>query len=172
MKTVCDTSNTNNSNQVQWQKYNQLSRIGRLYDILLSIQNDNYNTCIKNNSSIKLLSTKEDYKWFTNTQKILQFLTNGCWNMWRKKVLARRYWSWIAKLLNRAKNKEKKQTLREKKQYHSIIAPAAQGNRDASHLQHTGGAMHPGCIVTNSAMDQGMKLSLAFAQNLQLSSVI
>ena len=43
---------------------------------------------------------------------------------------------------------------------------------DASHLQHTGGAMHPGYTVKDSAMDQGAKLSLVFAQNLQLSSVI
>lgn len=77
LKIVFDTLNTNELNQAQWKKYSQLSIRGRLYDILLLIQNDNYNTYIKNDSSVKLLSAKEDYKWFTNTQKHLEFLTDG-----------------------------------------------------------------------------------------------
>ena len=41
-KTVFDTSNIGNSIQIQWQKYNQLSRRGRLDDTLLLTQNDSY----------------------------------------------------------------------------------------------------------------------------------
>ena len=47
-KTAFDTSNINNSNKIQWQKYNQLSRGGRLYDTLILTQNDSYDTvCVK-----------------------------------------------------------------------------------------------------------------------------
>ena len=136
-KIAFDIWNTNNFKiKYKWQKYNQLSRRGILYDTLFLIQNDDYDTCIKDDSSIRLLLTKEDCKWLTNTQKHLQFLTDGGWNMWRKKVSKRRYWSCTTKLLNKFENKETKPNFQRRNQYHSIITPTTQGNRDASHLQH------------------------------------
>ena len=84
--------------------------------------------------------------------------------MWMKMVTARRYWSWTAKLLIKAKNREKKKpNFKEENTIYSIIAPATQGNRDASHLQHMEGVMHLGCTVIDSAMGQGVKLILVFA---------
>jgi len=41
------------------------------------------------------------------------------------------------------KTMKKKTKIWRQKQSHSIITPVLKGNRDASHLQHTGGAMHP-----------------------------
>ena len=62
--------------------------------------------------------------------------------MQREGVSTMVYWSETTKLLNKTKDTEEKTKIWRQKQSHSIIAPVTQGNRDASHLQHMGGAMN------------------------------
>ena len=63
--------------------------------------------------------------------------------MKRKGVSTVVYSSQKSKLLNKADESEQKTKIWKQKKSYLISTPVTQGKSDASHLLHTGGAMHP-----------------------------
>lgn len=70
-----DTRNTINSNQIQLQKCNRLSKKGRLFSLTENDSCDTFKS--KDDSSIKLLFGKENCKWWKIHKNIHNYSNNG-----------------------------------------------------------------------------------------------